>query len=175
MEISRRTGFTVAFFALWLATIIYSYWYITTGWDKPPIIWDWTEQFHDIEQGWATFVFKGGEIRWLTVWPLAYAAIVPVLYVYHLYAHRNHRERKFFKRFDYVGAFGHTLASFLIGLFYTLVAIFAIYSLLFGIRLFDETYPVASFLLQGLLVLSVLLGVGTLGVKSFAVIFIELD
>ena len=139
---------------LWAATLIYTYWYLSTGWDHPNAIMKFCESFHDTELGWFKCTCVAGSLQfaagYAAIFPLAAPIILAIAAIIQKSLYRGLLK---------------TYALYFILLFFVALIACCLYSITY----FMDAYP----LLAGLCILIGLLGIGASGISFYTIIIIK--
>lgn len=83
-------GFTlVLFLILWIANLLYSHWYLATGWVGPNAIMRYCSQFNDTSLGWFEYIFGHGVLNFVAGYGAVFPLAVPIITIILLFRHNK--------------------------------------------------------------------------------------
>ena len=130
----------IAFLIVWGASLAYSHWYLSTGWDGPNAIMNYCSQFNDTSLGWFDYIFRHGVLNFVAGYGAIFPLAVPIVALIQLVRKKSVKQG----------------IAIIVKLFFTvLVYLVLIAGLLYGSLYLMEQMP----LLAGLLLI---IGVGCL-------------
>ena len=143
--------------AVWGATLVYSYWYFSTGWDAPNAIMKFCSKFLDMDLGWFKYVFGYWVLNALAAYGALYPLAAPIVFVVGAIIRKSFREG----------------IPFVIELFFIIL----IYGVLALVLIFSAVYLLATTILgkivAAFLILCALLAIGAGGYHTYTVIVIR--
>ena len=137
MKKQKNRGGTIVglvfFLLLWVANLLYSHWYLATGWVGPNAIMRYCSQFNDTSLGWFEYIFGHGVLNFVAGYGAIFPLAVPIITIFLLFR-RNKLE---------------AILTKLVSLFFNcLLSVATIAGLLYGsLYLMEELPLLAGFLM----------------------------
>ena len=139
---------------IWAATLVYSFWYLKTGWDQPNAIMKYCASFNYTELGWFKSVCVAGVLQILAGYAAVFPIAAPVILIIASIINKS----------IWRGVL-KTIALFFVLLFFVALIVCCLYSLTY----FMEAYP----LISGLFLLVGIFGVLSSGISVYTIIIIK--